>query len=762
MSVDIESCSHSSPVHRRVPVAEANGSPFTVRRKLIYVRRIPLVLALLVSLIPLTSRATAAPGDIALASTSDLGIKGNDQSGPVSLSRDGKSIAFVSLATNLDPADTDSLPDVYVKDLVSGDTILASTSDAGVKGSGSSHGPILSEDGTKVAFYSSAANLDPADLDSVRDVYVKDLVSGDLVLASTSDSGVKGNADSFSSDISGDGTKVAFSSVANTLDPADLDLVSDVYVKDVISGDVALASATASGVKGNAISSQGSLSGDGTRVAFFSGATNLDPSGRGGVFVKNLLTGDINLASTSDAGTPGNDGSVSPDLSDDGRTLAFSSRSTNLDPDDADTNWDIYVKNLTNGDIQLASTSDSDVKGIPDSSFPSISADGTRVAFESEAFNLDPGDPDTFIDIYVKDLTSGDVILASTSSNGEKGNREGRFPDLSGAGTKVGFESISSNLHPADTDAIRDVYVKEPGGSQPTPPCGPSGSFSDDLEPLPDSGWTFQVARNDGPSATWAQVSDPFARSSSHSFTTDAVAPAIKDDRLIAPPQDLSSVSVLTFWHRFSFENGFDGGVLELSSDGGETWNDVLAGGGSFTDGGYNGTIGAATQNPIGGRSAWTGVSPSINAMSRVQVSLGAFAGNDVRVRWRMGADNRSVTTGTGWWLDDIQFNNLTVNCPPIARDDFASTVNGIPVTINVLANDSEPNGNPMTITEVTQPAHGTAVLNPNQTVRYDPVCAFQGTDTFTYTISDGQGGTDTATVSVRARKTSRRGSFPC
>ena len=114
-------------------------------------------------------------GDLTLASTSDAGVKGNDSSLQPSLSADGTRVAFFSSTTNLDPADTDGLSDVYVKDLTTGDLTLASTSDAEVKGNDSSFQPSLSTDGTKVAFASGAANLDPADADFGRDVYVKEL-----------------------------------------------------------------------------------------------------------------------------------------------------------------------------------------------------------------------------------------------------------------------------------------------------------------------------------------------------------------------------------------------------------------------------------------------------------------------------------------------------------------------------------------------------------------------------------------------------------
>jgi hypothetical protein len=289
-----------------------------------------------------------------------------------------------------------------------------------------------------------------------------------------------------------------------------------------------------------------------------------------------------------------------------------------------------------------------------------------------------------------------------------------------------------------------------------------SGNFLDDFEPAAEPGWTVDTGVNQAPgSAPWTVVADPLAHSMTQSFNSDASGIDIKDDRLVSPAQRVSSTSRLSFWHRFNFEDGFDGGVLEVSVNGGP-WQDVLAAGGSFVAGGYNGTIDTEFESPIAGRAAWTGLSSSVPTMTQVEVDLSALAGASVQVRFRLALDNGFVTTGVGWWVDDVQVTNVTINCPPVAINDAASTVNGIPVTVTVLANDIDPNNDPLTVTGITQPANGTAVLNANQTVTYDPVCSFQGTDTFTYTISDGQGETDTASVSVRARRTSRRGSISC
>ncbi|HEX8679071.1 MAG TPA: hypothetical protein VF683_03890, partial [Chthoniobacterales bacterium] len=149
----------------------------------------------------------------------------------------------------------------------------------------------------------------------------------------------------------------------------------------------------------------------------------------------------------------------------------------------------------------------------------------------------------------------------------------------------------------------------------------PSGPFADDLEPSANPGWQTETAANTvGPaSPTWAVVNDPSAHSASHSFFTDATTVERKDDRLIAPPQNISSTTHLIFWHRFQFEDGYDGGVVEVSKDFGATWVDVIAGGGSFVAGGYNGKIAPDYGNPIAGRSAWTG-GDATASMTKVEI----------------------------------------------------------------------------------------------------------------------------------------------
>ncbi|MGE4259254.1 MAG: beta strand repeat-containing protein, partial [Candidatus Babeliales bacterium] len=119
------------------------------------------------------------------------------------------------------------------------------------------------------------------------------------------------------------------------------------------------------------------------------------------------------------------------------------------------------------------------------------------------------------------------------------------------------------------------------------------------------------------------------------------------------------------------------------------------------------------------------------------------------------GADSFTYTISDGNGGTATATVNLTVtpvNDPPVANDDtFTVAEDSGSTALNVLGNDSilPDAGETLTVTSVTQPAHGTVVINPDGTVSYTPDADYNGADSFTYTISDGNGGTATATVNL-------------
>ena len=117
----------------------------------------------------------------------------------------------------------------------------------------------------------------------------------------------------------------------------------------------------------------------------------------------------------------------------------------------------------------------------------------------------------------------------------------------------------------------------------------------------------------------------------------------------------------LTFFHIFNFEPGFDGGVLEISTDNGATWEDL---GSRVITGGYDGKVTEASFNPLGNRFAWTARGRA-GIFSPVVINLDDFAGKRVQFRFLAGFDTATgVRDGyAGWFIDDIRITTELFDC---------------------------------------------------------------------------------------------------
>lgn len=342
------------------------------------------------------------------------------------------------------------------------DFTIASTNPAGVAGNGVSYIPSLSADGRLVSFASSATNF-IADDTPTFDVFVKDLQSGAIERVSETAQGVGGNAGSFSSAISADGARVAFDSLANNFpgDPNPSLDQRDAFIADRSDGSLRFVS-----IENNTFATLPSLSADGTRVAFQATATGRaetpDPAGPSipRIFVRDLTDGSLIEASTSAGGQSANDLSLFSDISANGRFVAFDSGASNLVPDDANPTFDVFRKNIETGRIALVSI---DADGSQDpgrpASAPSISADGRFVAFQTTA-RLVEDDFDNVLDVYWKDMRTGEIVLVSRSAAGVKGNDESLSPSISDDGNLIAFRSAASNLVPGDDNGVHDIFVK--------------------------------------------------------------------------------------------------------------------------------------------------------------------------------------------------------------------------------------------------------------------------------------------------------------
>jgi archaellum component FlaF (FlaF/FlaG flagellin family) len=379
-------------------------------------------------------------GQTTLVSVASDGAQANEGSGIPGISGNGRFVAFSSGATNLVPGDTNPHVDVFVHDRETGETTRVSVASDGAQASGSgfvgSTNASMSADGRFVAFESSAPNLVPGDTNTCltlpniapgecSDVFVHDRDTGQTTRVSVASDGTQADDQSFLPALSADGRFVAFSSLATNLVPGDTNSLLDIFVHDRRTGETTRVSVASDGTQasGNPQSSSGSsyasISANGHFVAFVSDVSNLVPGDTNGrrslvsgqdVFVHDRETGETTRASLGFNGRQANDASVDTSISGDGRFVAFSSYATNLVRADTTRIEDVFVRDRSAGTTVRASVASDGTQASGSaglftfSAFPSISASGRFVAFESIASNLVSSDANDSEDVFVHEL----------------------------------------------------------------------------------------------------------------------------------------------------------------------------------------------------------------------------------------------------------------------------------------------------------------------------------------------------------------------
>ena len=205
------------------------------------------------------------------------------------------------------------------------------------------------------------------------------------------------------------------------------------------------------------------VSATGRYVVFVSSATNLvegDTNGHEDVFLKDRQTGEVELISVASDGTQGNDWSGETldgagfsrlDVSPDGRFVVFDSGATNLVAGDVNGQVDLFLRDRETQQTEIVSL---DADGNPaDLStsvhVPAMSDDGRFVAFVASER------------VLVRDRLLGETVLTSQSTDGVEANDVSTFPDISGDGRFVSFNSVADNLVPDDTNEAMDVFVRD-------------------------------------------------------------------------------------------------------------------------------------------------------------------------------------------------------------------------------------------------------------------------------------------------------------
>jgi Tol biopolymer transport system component len=432
------------------------------------------------------------------------------------ISANGRYVAFTSVslgwARPCNPQQAQSLgSQVYLHDLQRGTTELVTARPDGCPGSSGEVGPAsLSADGRYVAFVSAAHDLVPGFTPSVglpSSVYVRDMLRHRTYLVSVSYDGHHYNNDAASIDpftlaISGDGRYVAFASFATNLVRNDA-RPRGVSAPEIYIRDLRARRTERLGPRG-LYATEPSISADGRYVAFGTSEQGLDGTpnygdlpiehydphdGPGQIYIYDRVTKRFQMASRSDSGLTGNEGSdlgpAGQAISADGRYVVFSSTASNLVPNDdsvpttslePDLTQDIYLYDRVARHLVRVSQGPGGVPANYGSAWPSISANGRWIAFHSGATNLGPVDVTVPVtdyvpsnvesfgyDIYLHDRLTGDNTLVSTNAMGVQGDFSSWNAVVSGDGKTVAYESAADNLVPNDTNAgHHDIFAWRP------------------------------------------------------------------------------------------------------------------------------------------------------------------------------------------------------------------------------------------------------------------------------------------------------------
>ena len=433
------------------------------------------------------------------------------------LSADGRFVAFGSLATNLVAGDTNGVSDVFVYDLAKETIERVSLSSRGEQGDRSSgvNAIALNDDGMVVAFESGARNLVPDYIGTFGfspRVHVFDRrtrqIAGRTAYAGFRDAKTSGT---YGIALSGTGQVTAFTAwgrydtqtqtdsrhllvhdpnPAPASDPVggqlevlaptetytarlsqDGDLavfcmgpLKLVHLFDRHTGVLTTVSTNSQGVPASGVCSTPSLSPEGRHVAFESWAKDLVPNDTNNavdVFVKDRVTGVTRRVSLDSGGGEAQGPSNYPSLSEQGQHVAFQSFAANLVPNDTNGRYDIFVRDLTTGQVTRVSVSSAGSQSNSDSLRPRVSADGRFIVFYSSADNLVPGDNNGSGDVFLHDRLTRTTRIVSVNSTGQQANASSGWPDISADGRWITFESAATNLVAGDTNSQDDVFLHD-------------------------------------------------------------------------------------------------------------------------------------------------------------------------------------------------------------------------------------------------------------------------------------------------------------
>ncbi len=414
-------------------------------------------------------------GPTILLSTGSGGApQGNGESKLPVTDGSARIVAFQSAAANLVANDTNGATDIFTNNTENGNTRRVSVGPGESQGNFASESPAISSNGQFVAFHSFATNLVGGDTNNVADVFIHDRNIRQTALVSKNASGVIGNDISYDPSVSADGRYVAYWSYASNLVSNDSNDRADVFVYDRSTGTTQRISVNGSGVGGNGNSSHPEISDDGRYVVYQSKASNLvagDGAGYEDVFLYDRNTNSTTRISVRGDGSEAQGMSFQADISGNGRYIVYTSLAANLIDGDNNGQPDVFMLDRNNGLTYRVSVGHQGQEGNGFSEQGRVSNDGPFITFRSNANNLVPDDTNNIGDVFLRDFPAMTTTRASVSSSGAQGNDSSNDPDISPDGRYVVFASKSSNLVDNDLNGtLRDTFRKDRQEPPPPPP----------------------------------------------------------------------------------------------------------------------------------------------------------------------------------------------------------------------------------------------------------------------------------------------------
>ncbi|RMG41120.1 MAG: hypothetical protein D6719_09130 [Candidatus Dadabacteria bacterium] len=403
-------------------------------------------------------------------SVSNSGVEADGKSLLPIISRNSRYVLFNSTATNLIPGATSGDWQVYLYDRKKKTLTLISKSASGTPGNGSSFAGGISKSGRWVVFVSSATNLVSGDTNGKYDAFLVDTRKNTIELISKLPSGTQFNNDTLDAAISPSGKFILLNTSATNVDPADTDTVRDIYLYNRRKKTFKLVSVSSAGVKGDKDSALSYNSFGGKRERFFvfdskssnlvSGNTNTNRS----IYRYDRKKGETILVSVDSSGNASLDDNSKPAISKNGRLVGFWSDGS-LVPEDTNGKTDSYIRDMRRSRTTIVSLNKNGAPSDAYQVFRDMTPNARYISLASAATDLVDDTVNGKTQVYLRKRRGNKTWLISKNSSGDAGNDTSNWGHLSANGKWLAFNSDATNLVTNDTNGVMDVFlVRTPVG----------------------------------------------------------------------------------------------------------------------------------------------------------------------------------------------------------------------------------------------------------------------------------------------------------